>query len=188
MLIALSIGQLILFAVMIWGVGYLWETHLNNNADRVLYHGSNVREQGPIILKTLTRYLGNDSDSYNLIELGAGMATMSYYLSRQWKWKKVEAVEIGPFIIMAGKLRFLFARPKTPVHFVKQNIFTYKIPAKSVVYCYLFSSLVTKLYKEGSLKGSLVLSLTFPIEGIEPTKVIELESWQNRLLIYDFRE
>jgi hypothetical protein len=182
----LVLAELFFLAAFCWWLGYLWETHLNSRPGRVIYHGSNLREQGPVLEGVIRRYLGNDTASATLVEPGAGLATVSHYLARRFAWKSVEAVELGGYILLIGRLRFLFRRDG--VRLVRHDLLTYPIKPGSVVYCYLFPSLITRLYEEGRLDGSLVISLTFPIQDCPPTEEIVLPSWQRRLLIYDFRK
>ena len=176
----------LLLLTVFWGVGYLFETWQNKHrADRVLYHASNLGEIGPLLCQIIDRYIGSNTNQYSLVEPGAGLATVSRYLGGKYPWREIQAVEIGGFILIIGRLRQLFSL--VPIRLIHKDIFVHTFPARSVVYCYLFSSLLTKLWQNGQLTGHLVISLTFPIQGVEPTEVIPLKSWQGQLYVYDFR-
>jgi len=165
-------------------LAFLGETMANFRTNRVLYHSSNLREQGEVLEKTIRRY-APDSEKYVLVDIGAGLARVSQYLKARLPWKDVEAVEIGPVIMAFAKIRFLFLKPA--VRFVRQDIFSYDLPKPAVVYAYISEEILTNLYKQGRLDGCLVLCLTFKINGLEPTEEIPLKSWQKRILVYDLR-
>ena len=180
---------LALFAFLVWGVGYLWESHrMSTLPDRVIYHSSNLKEQGPVLKRIVESFIegrGENTADYTLVEPGAGLGRVSQFLLRSFAWKAAYAIEVGPFILGLAKLRS-WVLPSRLV-FVKQDFFQYKFPPKSLVYCYLFPALITKLYRQGSLKGQLVVSLSFAIEGLPPTQVLPLASWQKCLYVYDLR-
>lgn len=178
LLVVLSIGTLVYLAYI---VEFLW----SRRPGRVIYYGSNLREQGPLLLKIIKKYIP-DTREYCLIEPGAGLGKVAEYLARHLEWADVAAVELGPVILTFGRIRAFIRR--APITFVHQNIFDFETPCPSVVYCYLTSDLLNRLYKNGQLNGSLVISLTFPLTGVRPTETIELKSWQARLLVYDFRK
>jgi hypothetical protein len=175
--------------MVVWYLAFLLETHQSKRDDRVLYHGSNLREQGALLDQIIATYLGGPKEivKYALYEPGAGMATVAHYLAGRYAWKEAQAIEIGPAVLLMGKLRFAFWRGKTAVQWKQENLFDSVYTAPALVYCYLFPKLITRLYREGKLAGSLVVSLTFPIEGLEPTEVFTLPSWQGKLLVYDLR-
>lgn len=175
--------------MVVWYLAFLLETHQSKRDDRVLYHGSNLREQGVLLDQIIATYLGDSEEvaKYALYEPGAGMATVAHYLAARYSWKEVQAIEIGPAILLLGRLRFALWKGKRAVQWKRENLFESAYVAPALVYCYLFPKMITRLYQEGKLTGSLVVSLTFPIEGLEPTEVFTLPSWQGKLLVYDLR-
>ena len=186
---ALLLSWLILaavFLVLFWYAGYAWETfQMVRRPDRVIYHGSNLREQGPH-LETLIRKYVPDTAAYALVEPGAGLGTVSRYLAQRFPWREATAIEVGPYILGLARMRAFFER--SPVRFIKEDMFAYRFPQHSVVYCYLFPVMLQKLKEQGSLDGSLVISLTFPIPECPETEKVPLPSWQKALFVYDFRE
>ncbi len=177
------LNLLVLIGASIY-VAYLMETIANSRRNRILYHSSNVREQGAILAETIKRYVP-DTEKYVLVEIGAGLARVAQHLKANLGWKDVEAVEIGPVIAFIGKLRFLFIKPA--VRYVRRDVFSYDLPTPAVVYAYVSEEILTNLHKEGRLDGRLVIALTFRIRDLVPTEEIPLKSWQNRILVYDLR-
>lgn len=189
-MLVLSLSALLIccIATLIY-FAYLVETQLNHLPDRIIYYSSNLREQGKILEDTVRRFIldrGEDTVSYHLVEPGAGLGRVAQYLARAFTWKDVQAVEVGPVILTAGRLHAWLHRSR--VHFIRQNIFTYSLPPRSFVYCYLSEEMVDRLYQTGQLKGQLVVCLTFTIPTLTPTETIPLPGWQKRLTIYDLRE
>ncbi|MEM1312151.1 MAG: hypothetical protein AAGF07_01670 [Patescibacteria group bacterium] len=157
-----------------------------NKDDHVGYLPSSLKAVKDPIRQIISIYVGEDkTKDYTLVEPGAGAANVSYFLSQKYKWKQVLAIEDEISLVWYSKLKNLFR--KKPVSLVKANIFNYSFPTKSVVYCYLLSEMLAKLYEQGQLAGSLVISLSFPLKKAEPTEVFELSGFQKYLYVYDFR-
>jgi len=177
-------------AVVVGYVAYCWETYLNRSRpDRVVYYSSNLKEQGKVLEAIIKKYItarGEATADYALVEPGAGFAHMARFLAQKYTWREIIAVEIGRVVLLIGRLLSLLRQDH--ITFIYADIFSYTVPQKSLVYCYLTSAIITRLYQEGKLNGQLVVCLTFTIEGVEPTEEIELKSWQKRIQVYDFRE
>lgn len=168
---------------------YLWEgVRFTSRPDRVVYMGSNLEEQGDILVDLINRSFAEnpqDISQYHLIEPGAGIATVATYLARKFPWKSVQAVELRASVLWWGRIRAKMKR--VPIGFVQEDIFSYVPPTPAVQYCYLTTPILTKLYKNGSFANSLVLCLTFEIEGVTPVETVSLRSWQKAIRLYDFR-
>lgn len=182
------ISVAIVFLVVVLGTlayaAYLIEFIISRRPGRVIYHGSDLGEQGKHLQEIIKKYVPK-TEKYTLVEPGAGLGKVAEYLGKAFTWQDVVAVEIGPVILTFGKIRAWFKG--TTLHFVYQNIFEYVFPQPAVIYCYLTSDLLDQLYKNKQLKNALVISLTFPLTGVEPTEEIALKKWQSRILVYDFR-
>lgn len=137
------------------------------------------------LAEVFTKYL-KDPSKYTFVELGSGVANISSYVSSQFNFKEVIAVEIDPLILTFGKFLNLFYKSK--VKFVRRNIFNYEIPKKSVLYCYLTTSILERLLKENRFQGHLVISTTFKLKNVTPVEVIEMRNFYRRMYVYDFRE
>ncbi len=178
-LIALGILVLILLYNM-----YVLETIIHTKPRRIGYVSTNVRELRPILKEMVSRH-AVATKNVELIELGAGPAKIAGYLGRQFHWKKVTAVELHRTLTWYGRLRALVLF--LPTKYWQGDLFSFSIPAKAVVYCYLSPSIMKELYETGGLRETFVLSLSFPIPGVVPIAHVQLKNWQHELFVYDFR-
>lgn len=180
--------SLILLVIIFFYLAYLVEHEINlHSKDRVIYYGSNISKEGALVADIINRYIGKENTHhYTLVEPGAGLGKMVVYLAKQFVWKDVQAVERSWIISTLGRMYCVWFRAS--VIWLRVNMFTTPFPKKAVMYCYLFPALMDRLYKEIRLAGRLVISLTFPIDGVEPTEKIEFPDWQSPLWVYDFRD
>lgn len=176
----------ILFLIFfLWWLGFMGETLRYKGPDRVLYHGSDLGEQGPILQDIIQRYIG-ETKIIPLVEPGAGLAKVATYLEKKFIWSKIIAIELGPFIRWPGQLRAKFMHSK--IEWWAEDMFKVDWPKPAVVYCYLFTELMDHLYIQGKLKNCLVISLTFPLTKYEAAEIIQLKGWQKRIYVYDFQD
>jgi hypothetical protein len=176
---------IVLLAVGGW---YAWEVWSSHRPDRTVYVASDIHRHLPALEQVIQRYLEDPSKTpteYTWVEAGAGLAAVTTRLRSRFPWKDAIAVEVSPTIYLAGRLRTLWQRPA--IRWVRTDVLSYTFPQPAVIYCYLFSALTTRLYRQGAFKENLVFCLTFPIEGVGPTEVLPVEGWQQRLYVYDFR-
>ncbi len=129
---------------------------------------------------------GLDTPNYHFVELGCGMAKVSRYINTKYQWKDVVGVEGELVVLTFARLRNFISKKK--IRLVRANLFKIAIPEKSVVYCYLTTPMMDKLYKDGRLFGKLVISLSFQITGIQPTEKLTIIGFQQRVLVYDLRK
>ena len=177
--------QLLLILISFAYAAYLVETNLfMRNKRRMIYCSSNITEQGPILAALIEKYQADGPD-IAFVELGAGLARMARYIKKKRSWSRVEAVEVGPVIYAAGWLRNTVMR--SGIVFRRADIFSLRFPAKAVLYCYLSKNIITELHRSKALDGCFVVSLTFAIEGLEPTEKIEFKGWQSHFYVYDLR-
>lgn len=158
-----------------------------NSEYHVGYLPTNLHTVGPVLIGIIKKYIKDDIKNYNLVEPGAGMGNVAYFLAQKFTFKKVIAVEDERGLLMVARFRqrFFF---KTKIDFIKSNVLDYQIPEKSIVYCYLLSDIVTKMYEKCLFKDKLVITLTFPIKGVEPTENIDVGGFAKKVLVYDFRK
>ena len=177
---------IILLVLIIFLIGYIWylvDTILNSLPNRVGYVGSNLNDCGEPLKKIIEKYIPNTS-KISLIEPGAGLGNVARYLGATFAWKDITATDLSAILLI---LASFLNRNKTHIRFVWKNIFTYQYPKNACIYCYLRSHLLDKLYAQGSLKGNLVICLTFPLTDIKPTEIVPIHGWQKQFLVYDFR-
>jgi len=175
---------LICFGAIVLYLAFFVETLLMQLPGRVLYHASDLGEQGATLEKIVTKYI-TTPEKYVLVEPGAGLGKVAEYLSKAFTWKEVVAVEMAPVIFTVAHVRKWF-HPMA-VRFVRKNIFDYTFPKPACIYCYLTTPIIDELYKKEAFKQALVITLTFPLTGVQPTETIALKGWQGKIFIYDFR-
>lgn len=150
---------------------------------------SNISSIAPTLKLIIDKYAPNTEDC-NLVELGCGRAVVTDNLASNYKFKQVIAVDSEAEIITLAKAK----SKNSDIQFLTQDIFNYKAPEGSIIYCYLFARLMNRLYREGRLNGSLVISLTFAISGVEPTEILAASQDKNykftqkEIFVYDFRD
>lgn len=146
---------------------------------------SDTKTVCPPLVQSLYKYFPTPQNS-NFIELGCGKGNVSRFIKFSTKFKRVIGVE-GDFFT------FILAKVMTKLSAVKMelkrgNILKSEIPDDSAVYCYLFPSLIEKLYKMGKFNKSVLFSLSFPLDDIPPTEILEIKGVHKKLYIYDFRK
>lgn len=129
---------------------------------------------------------GISTADYHFVELGCGMAKVSRYVNTKYTWKDVVGVEGELVVLTFARLRNFIAKKK--IRLVRANLFKIDIPKKSVVYCYLTTPMMDKLYKDGRLFGKLVISLSFQITGVQATEKFSVMGFQQKVLVYDLRK
>jgi hypothetical protein len=130
-------------------------------------------------------------DSNHFIELGSGRAEVANYIAKNLASKNIhfttiEAVEGDWFTHQIARFFSLFRKVKQ-VTYLNLDIFKYQPPNNSLLYCYLFPRLLNRLYSRDYFKGHVLISLTFEIDGVQPTEVFTVENFQKRIYVYDFR-
>jgi|688.fasta_scaffold159981_3 hypothetical protein len=137
------------------------------------------------LLRIFDQYL-HDPKDYSFVELGAGVANIAGFINKNFEFKEVIAVEIDPITVFFGKL--INNISGTNVEFIRKDIFAYKIPQKSVLYCYLSTHIMEKMLRQGKFDGHLVVSTTFKLKKTEPVEIIEMNNFYMRMYVYDFRK
>jgi hypothetical protein len=186
-LILLYILQLIFLLLVAVYLYLTWiNLQLTRRKDRVVLLSSDRKKMGSQLLVLLERFAG-DPAQMHFIELGAGFAYIAELVAKRWPASTVEAVEVVSPYAWLGKLRLLLSRAHQVTMKVGDVLTTKDYPTGSVLYCYLLTDLLDQMYQSGSLKGCLVITLTFPITGIEPAAILPVAGWQKCLYVYDFR-
>ncbi|QCX00636.1 class I SAM-dependent methyltransferase [Aggregatimonas sangjinii] len=121
----------------------------------------------------------------NFIEVGSGYGKILDLAAKEFEWKSLIAIEIDFLTIMIARFSNLIKR--MPITFVHKDIFDYEIPKGSLVYCYMSTPIISRLFDEGAFENCVVLSLTFPIQEIPCSATYDVEGFQKRLFVYDFR-
>ena len=154
----------------------------------VILVDSNIASIGQSLQGIIDKY-APDTANYNLVELGCGRAVVTQHLANSNNFKKILAIDSESNIIAAAKK----LKPNPKIEFLVEDIFKFQSPKSSIIYCYLFPRIMSRLYIERRLEGNLIISLTFPIKGVEPTEIILIENLprlrftQCEIFVYDFR-
>ncbi len=176
-LIAWSFGLFVVFLSIIEQIFYTW------NNGRVVFLPTELRLIKSKVIEWIQKY-ELKTEEMSLIELGCGRAGFLRSMSK-YVWKQKIGVE-GQFILSV-KSKFLnFGKNIKIIH---GDIFNFEIPKNSIVYCYLGTKNMNELHSIGKLKGSLVISLDYKIDNIEPNESYHIsdKKVQNNLFLYDFR-
>jgi hypothetical protein len=205
--LSLLVGLLTLFLIL-YGLSILFQFLYYLTPDKIVYVSSNLLVVAPILDTIIGKYVSTnsnyatllgkgsvaqienveslDTQSYHFVELGCGMAKVSRYVNQKYDWASVVGVEGEPIVLSFARLRNYFSKKK--IRIIRENLFKVELPQRSIIYCYLTTSMMDKLYREGRLFGKLVVSLSFHITGVEPTEEFSVIGFQRRLLVYDFRK
>lgn len=131
-------------------------------------------------------YSEKKSQELNFVELGSGLANVTTAISKNKTFGQNYAVEVDFVWHYLAKFMAFLGRAK--INFVHKNVFKYTSPKDSVIYCYLGSSIIQRLYEEGFFKGNIMVSTTFWLKDVEPTETIKLGGFYGRVFVYDFRK
>jgi hypothetical protein len=176
-LIGWSIVLLLSFSSILEQIFYTW------NNGRVVFLPTDLKITKDKILGIIKKY-DLKTEVMPLIELGCGRAGFLRSMS-VINWKEKIGIE-GQFVLSIKSKVLNFGQKIKIIH---GDIFNFKIPKNSLVYCYLGIKNMNELYKSKELNGSAIISLDYAIEGVEPQETISLSNKkvQNTLYFYDFR-
>ena len=153
--------------------------------DRVVFLPTSLKKIDKDLIALIPKYISN-TEQTTVVELGCGTGHVLRFLDSNFKWHKVVGVELDFVTNWIAK----FLSNKTNMEIIQKDIFAYQIPDKSLVYCFLGTEVMDKLKEKGQFDNNLVISLEFPITGVEPTEVMPLTgfSFQKEIFVYDFRK
>jgi hypothetical protein len=176
-LLVWSIVLLLTLSSILEQIFYTW------NNGRVVFLPTNTKLTRDKILELIKKY-NLKTEEMSLIELGCGRAGFLRSMS-SLVWKERVGIE-GQFILSMKSKMLNFGKDIKIIH---DDIFNYDIPDNSLIYCYLGVKNMNELHKSKKLQGSILISLDYAIEGVEPQENIHLSDRkvQNTLYLYDFR-
>ncbi len=191
--VLISVGIILILASAVVSVGLILALVYYLLPYKIGFVPSEIGTMGEPLKKLIAKYCVDENgkintEEYTIVETGCGMASVSRFLEKQFQWKDIYAIdgEISIFTVA----RFMKWWKKSHIHLVFSDIFKFQVPKKALVYSYLTSSILTKMYTDGMLDGQLVISLTFSLkaEGVKPVEIVEVPNFQHKLLVYDFRK
>jgi hypothetical protein len=125
-------------------------------------------------------------ENAHLLDLGCGLGGPLSRLSQLRPDTRLEGVEAAPLNWLIARLRLL-GRARVRLG----NLWDSSLSGQDVVYAYLSPAPMPRLWEKARAEmrpGSLLISNTFGIPGVEPDEVVELHDLSHaRLLIWRMR-
>jgi SAM-dependent methyltransferase len=153
--------------------------------DRVVFLPASLKKIDKTLLEIIPKYI-TDTKKTTFVELGCGKGDVIKFLANNFEWQKLIGIELD---FVSNFVAKLFVN-KPNVEIIQKDIFAYKIPTNSVVFCFLGTEVLDKLHQKGQFDNNLVISLEFALGETEPTEKFELPgfSFQKHIYVYDFRK
>jgi hypothetical protein len=157
----------------------------------LLANWNSFKERVPLYLSgndtrlKLEEILKNHSDQFHFVDLGSGLAGMLYDLSRSFPKAEFTGFETAPLVFIVSWFRCLFRKN---CHIKYKNIWKVDLSHYDYVYCFLSPVPMPAIWEKAKLemkKEALLISNTFGIPGVSPTKTIEMHDWRkSEILIW----
>lgn len=183
----ISLVILITFIIILGSIYSIWigyeQWQYMHDPHKMLFLSSSNSEIEQKLDQIITNYLPETKD-YNLVELGCGKAVILKSLAQKYQWKSVTGIEGQKSVWLQAWINCLGLKQ---IQLLNHNIFDYKSQKPTFHYCYLGVKLMKELYEKKLFADSIVVSLDYEIEELEPLEVVELTTKnkiQNQLLIY----
>lgn len=214
LLLFVIVITIIILLGTIYSVWIGWEQwQYMHDPHKMIFLSSSNQELQQKLDQVIANHLLETQD-YNLVELGCGKAVILKNLAQNYNWKSVTGIEgqksvwlqawincivLPLFKSKITKLKLPFDKglaakqtgvsmsKPNPIRLLNLNIFDYKYQKPTFHYCYLGAKLMKELYDKGLFENSIVVSLDYEIEGLEPVEIIELKGKskiQKQLIIY----
>ena len=203
-IILISIVILITLFIILGSIYAIWigyeQWQYMHDPHKMLFLSSTNNQINQKLDDIISKHL-TQTQNYNLVELGCGKAVILKHLAQIYQWKSVTGIEGQKSVWLQACLNcYLLPKLNTKqnhnnlvisnqIQLLNQNIFEYKSQKPTFHYCYLGVKLMRELYDKGLFANSIVVSLDYEMQGIEPIEIIELTTnskIQNRLLVYSF--
>ena len=152
----------------------------------LIYRGA-LTGQVPLYLSNtetvaaLEKLLAN-RPSFRFIDLGSGVGTTLHPLSRRFPDSHFVGVENAPIPWLAGRWR---CRAQPNLAWRWGSFWASELNNFDVVYAFLSPAPMAELWEKAKAEmpaGSLFISNSFPVPGIQPTQTIEIDSSAQRTL------
>ncbi|MEI6728901.1 MAG: rRNA adenine N-6-methyltransferase family protein [bacterium] len=178
---------LAIFTLFISVLILIWtcvQIYINYSSDKIGFVPSSSPKLSQAMYKIVHEYI-KKQEKYTFVELGSGISNNTITAAKRFRFKRFIAVELDPFLVVFSKF-FAFLN-KVNIEFYVADLYKFQIPKDSIIYCYLGNTIVTKLYKQGSFKGQLVISTTFKINDVKETQSHYIGGIYRKIFVYDFR-
>lgn len=153
-----------------------------------LVYWSVFRSQVPLYLSSRKAWaavagLLPDKEGIRFLDVGAGLGGMLGYLDARHPGGNFSGMEIAPLPFVLGWVRKI----TTGGHYSLRwgDFWPHSLADQDVVYAYLSPVPMARLWRKvcGEMRsGSLFISNTFPVPGVEPESVVELDDFHHSSL------
>ncbi|MDH0897349.1 MULTISPECIES: class I SAM-dependent methyltransferase [unclassified Pseudomonas] len=157
----------------------------------LLINWNSFRERVPLYLsgaatrQRLSRRLATLPEDFRFVDLGCGLGGTLAQLARDYPKARLVGVETAPLVFLLAWLRCLPYRNCT-VHY--RSLWREDLSCHDVAYCFLSPAPMAELWAKVQREmrpGSLLISNSFEVPGVQAREVIELNDWRDsRLLLW----
>ena len=127
----------------------------------------------------------NIKKGQKVYDIGAGDGRFVHLAEKKYGAKAV-GFERDPFVYFIAKFRQFFWGWKGEIK--RANLFAQNYKDADVILCYMIPKTLAKCtekFKKELKKGAKIVSYTFSVEGLKPTKTIPKEGKIGKILIYE---
>ena len=151
-----------------------------------LFFSNVIKDRVPLyftnsITREALRQLVKSKDQVRFMDLGCGFASNVIFMSQQKEVVLSCGVETAPLPYLISKLRVLMAGGKT----LAQDLWKTDLQGYNFVYAFLSSEPMPRLWQKVEremAEGSVFVSNSFPVPGVEPSEVWELSDARKTML------
>lgn len=156
-----------------------------------LVYWSAFRSQVPLYLSSRKAWaavagLLPEKSGFAMLDLGAGLGGMLAYLSLRRPDGQFYGMEIAPLPFALAWLRRTLRRGAYRIGW--GDFWPHSLASYDVVYAYLSPVPMARLWQKAGSEmppGSCLISNTFPVPGVQPDEIIELDDFhRSRLYVY----
>lgn len=133
-------------------------------------------------IEALVDVLSKKEEGKNFLDIGAGIGTILSPLAKQFPQMLFFGVENAPLSWFIGQIR-LFRQ--TNIQWKMKNLWDTNLSQFDIVYAFLSPVPMTAIWEKSKKEmkpGSLLISNTFQIEGVQPYQIIEIDCTPKRIL------
>jgi SAM-dependent methyltransferase len=148
----------------------------------LIYRGAPLYVSGPATWTTVAELLPRDH-AFRFIDLGSGLGGLASHLSRQYPNAEFHGVELAPGPWLISKIRNWLADGR--VDFFRRDYRKLDLGSYDVVFAFLTPPVMQEIADKARAEmrpGSLLLSLAFPLPGIEADFTLNTHGDEGHLL------